>query len=184
MSDTNQPAAQAASEEQQSAGTGIEASAIAVPAGETGLLSANLDPATRFAAVDVDGLAVKPGSDRHAYTRDTWLGIDWLLSDVSEDELTYAAAEEAIARLRETGDAGLRLPTRAELLSIVDDTRYRPAVDPALFPAIRSDWYWSSTPVAWSPASVVWVVSFGSGGSNVCHRDLRAFVRAVRASRQ
>jgi RNA-directed DNA polymerase len=42
----------------------------------------------------------------------------------------------------------------------------------------------SAGPVAWSPASDVWVVNFNNGNSNDYHRNNRAFVRAVRASRE
>ena len=53
-----------------------------------------------------------------------------------------------------------RMPTREELLTIIDLERYRPAADP-IFNA-KSDWYWSSTPFAFGSGSA-WCVGFSSG---------------------
>jgi hypothetical protein len=89
----------------------------------------------------------------------------------------YATAEKACAALGE----GWRLPTRAELESILDLTRHKPAADPERFPDMKSDWYWSSTPCAWS-SDHAWCVGFGYGNVDDLRRDLSdAFARAVRA---
>jgi len=55
-----------------------------------------------------------------------------------------------------------RMPGNAELHSIVDYSRYSPAVDTTYFPNTVSDSYWSSSPVA-SDSLSAWVVLFDSG---------------------
>jgi len=86
---------------------------------------------------------------------------------------------------KSTTIAGLlgRLPTRKELLTLVDDTRYNPAIDTAFFTECPTDdWYWTSTPAAPSPGDCAWIVHFGSGCASWNNRDSSGFVRAVRAS--
>lgn len=89
----------------------------------------------------------------------------------------YATAEKACAALGE----GWRLPTRQELESILDLSRHNPSADPERFPDMKSDWYWSSTPCAWS-SDHAWCVDFNNGNVNNNHRDNNnAFARAVRS---
>ena len=79
------------------------------------------------------------------------------------------------------GHSDWRLPTRAELLTLVDDTRHAPAIDTEFFPDTKNDWYWTSTVCAWSSVRA-WYVYFDSG---YCGDDSRGdgygLVRAVRA---
>jgi hypothetical protein len=72
------------------------------------------------------------------------------------------------------------MPTRAELLSLVDDTKHSPAIDSEFFPACKSDWYWTSTPWAASPVDCAWYVYFNDGGAGCDSHDFSGFVRAVR----
>jgi hypothetical protein len=138
----------------------------------------------RFVRLDAGFQPLADGADGHTYTRDTQLGLDWMTADAGDEEINYADAEKAVAALNVNGDEGWRLPTRMEALAIVDHERHNPAVDPDLFPGIRSDWYWTSTAAAWAPSSDVWIVDFSGGNSLVYRRYDTAFVRAVRSSRQ
>jgi hypothetical protein len=112
---------------------------------------------------------------------DRELGLRWsrTLTDTDGDaeRLNFAAAEKACAAL---GD-GWRLPTRRELASLIDDTRHEPAIDVEAFPDTKPNYYWTSTPAAWSPSSPAWLVGFGYGYAGGNHRDGDAFVRAVRS---
>jgi hypothetical protein len=66
---------------------------------------------------------------------------------------------------------GWRLPTRIELLSIVDYTQFEPAIDHTAFPQVQSNYFWTSTPeegqvgsIA-SPPALAWAVDFTGGYS-------------------
>ena len=102
--------------------------------------------------------------------------LEWSNTLCDGKRVNHAAAEKACAALGK----GWRLPTRAELLSLVDDTRSEPAIDTARFPDTQSGAYWTGTPLA-SDSSCAWVVYFSYGYALNFHSDL-AFVRAVRAS--
>ncbi len=102
--------------------------------------------------------------------------LEWSPTLCDGERVDYATAEKACAALGE----GWRLPTRQELESILDLSRHNPAADPGRFPDMKADWYWSSTPCAWSSGRA-WCVDFDLGGVGSLHRDgLSAFVRAVR----
>ncbi len=73
-----------------------------------------------------------------------------------------------------------RLPTIEEYERYVINRKFHnPATDPNLFPGVKPDWHWSSTPAAWSSASA-WVVHFGSGSVSGSLRNDDGFALAVR----
>ncbi len=103
--------------------------------------------------------------------------LEWSNTLCNGERVTHKKAEKACAALGE----GWRLPTRVELLSLVDDTRADPAIDTERFPDTKSAAYWTSTPFA-SDSSYAWFVSFYDGYANDLRRDYDdAFVRAVRS---
>jgi hypothetical protein len=81
--------------------------------------------------------------------------LEWSATLCNGERAKFAAAEKACAALGE----GWRLPTRAELLSLVDDTRSDPAIDTERFPDTKSAAYWTGTPFA-SDSSYAWIVQF------------------------
>jgi hypothetical protein len=111
---------------------------------------------------------------------DTHTGLQWSQEDTTAKAVPWAAAEAACRALRLGGHDDWRLPTRTELLTLVDDTRHEPAIDTEAFPACKSEWYWTGTPYAPSPAAFAWLVCFGSGSASGFHRDGYNRVRAVR----
>ena len=107
---------------------------------------------------------------------DTTTGLEWLRAPLGRFE--HHQAIDACAAVEHDG-GGFRLPTRAELLTLVDITRFDPAIDTAAFPDIKGGWFWSSDLCAWSSASA-WLVSFLSGGVLSSPRDDNGFALAVR----
>jgi hypothetical protein len=57
-----------------------------------------------------------------------------------------------------------RLPTRMELLTIVDFTLTSPSIDPTAFPDTAAERFWTSSPYAGSPGDK-WSVNFYGGNS-------------------
>lgn len=78
------------------------------------------------------------------------------------------------------GHSDWRLPSRKELLSIVDSGRYNPSIDPDYFPNTPSSDFWSASPDA-SHSGFAWHVHFSYGNSSSGgNRSLNRRVRAVR----
>ena len=54
------------------------------------------------------------------------------------------------------------------LLTLVDITRFDPAIDTAAFPDIKGGWFWSSDLCAWSSASA-WGVAIAADAEHSGH---------------
>jgi hypothetical protein len=107
--------------------------------------------------------------------------LTWSKETLSNKCVTHATAEKTCAGLDLAGHSDWRLPTRKELNTLVDDTRFRPAIDVEAFPDTKSDWYWTATLYA-SSSDYAWCVNFNSGLVDGSHRgSYGAFVRAVRS---
>jgi hypothetical protein len=91
-------------------------------------------------------------------------GLVWQQSSATSP-LIWAAAKTYCASLGLGGvsTGGWRLPSVIELLSLVDDTRSWPAINPVAFPSTPSTSFWSSSPSAVGVDSA-WIVSFIDGG--------------------
>jgi hypothetical protein len=72
-----------------------------------------------------------------------------------------------------------RMPSKEELYSIVDYSRYNPAIDAAYFPNTPNSWAWSSSPDAYDSYGA-WIVDFSSGYGNYDGKSGSYFVRLVR----
>ena len=77
------------------------------------------------------------------------------------------------------GYSDWRLPNRNELQSIVDYSRYNPAIDTTFFPDTVASNYWSSTTYA-DNTSYAWYVYFSYGGVGNYSKTSSYYVRAVR----
>lgn len=111
-------------------------------------------------------------ADRFSYSEDgsqvtdsstglTWKrcaeGMTWSGSTCTDTAITYT--HEAALQL---GINGWRLPNIKELVSMVDDSRINPAIDPAAFPNTPSNWFWTSSPYVGN-SSYAWHVDFDNG---------------------
>ena len=108
---------------------------------------------------------------------DTTTGLTWQ-REVPPGRYSHAEALAYAASLKLAG-GGWRLPTVAELVSIVDLSRYNPAIDEEAFPNTPSDWFWSATPLAGGSSSA-WYVNFSSGYVNNYDVTYTIRVRCVR----
>lgn len=114
-----------------------------------------------------------------SWVLDTSTGFVWqrqaALSGFSwRDALAHCEALEL------AGWTDWRLPSAKELLSLVDDTRSGPALDPEAFPGADAGVFWSSTP-ALESADKAFLVNFSNGTLlSASIRDQR-LVRCVRS---
>lgn len=78
------------------------------------------------------------------------------------------------------GHSDWRIPSRAELESIVDCGAGSPCIDP-VFGSTRTDLYWTTTALGQTPERA-WKISFGAGSVTDGPKHDLAYVRAVRGA--
>jgi hypothetical protein len=117
--------------------------------------------------------------------RDDVTGLMW---QREQPDVAYAweNAKAYCAELALAGNDDWRLPTRIELVSIVDFTRSDPSADVAVFPGASgipsTSWrYWTSTPLVGDEAPPrSWVVSFFGGATDTAEQASERNARCVR----
>jgi hypothetical protein len=110
---------------------------------------------------------VSAGSAVEQSVTDALTGLDWQ-RQAATIAMSWSQAETHCKLLKWADKTGWRLPTRMELLSIVDYSVVLPSVDGALFLDTAPDPYWTSSPsmyVPEPPGKAFWRVSFAEGGS-------------------
>ena len=112
---------------------------------------------------------------------DTSTGLQWQDDvDAKNNTRTWSGAIDYCENLTLGGYSDWRLPNINELKSIVDRSKYSPAIADG-FSNVRSGYYWSSTTRA-NDSDVAWVVSFYYGSvSNYGVKNRSHYVRCVRA---
>jgi hypothetical protein len=91
-------------------------------------------------------------------------GLMWQRQLV-DNPSSFAGAKAACDALVLGGYDDWRLPSRIELVSILDLARIQPAIDPIVFPSTPNDWFWTSSPAA-ADADKAWYVYFYFGYPN------------------
>ncbi len=112
---------------------------------------------------------------------DNVTGLVWQ-RDVPSGGYTWQEAKDYCASLS-LGGRGWRLPTRIELVSLVDFTKADPGptIDTTAFPNAPSNWFWSSS--LWDgPAPAAWYVNFLYGNTRYAEMDNPYQVRCVEGS--
>jgi hypothetical protein len=115
--------------------------------------------------------------EEDGFIKDTKTKLMWDKNG-SQERLTYAQAEEFVAELNKEQYPDWRIPTREELLTLVDDTKHDPAIDPIF--KCESAGYWTSTPYANYPDNIAGVVGFSNGYVYGFSRGSSGYVRPVR----
>ncbi|MBK7001890.1 MAG: DUF1566 domain-containing protein [Rhodoferax sp.] len=77
------------------------------------------------------------------------------------------------------GKSDWRLPDYKELSSLVEECRFNPAINDAIFPNTPGSYFWSGSPYAYS-SGYAWVVDFGYGYADGSLRYYGYAVRLVR----
>jgi hypothetical protein len=76
--------------------------------------------------------------------------------------VTWMKAQQACGDLTLAGHGDWRLPSRIELVSLLDTRRTQPSIDVEAFPGTPSDWFWTSSRAADDP-NAAWYVYFYFG---------------------
>ena len=92
-------------------------------------------------------------------------GLTWQ-RNASANGRSWQAAQDYCESLSYGGSSAWALPTRLELVSLLDNTRITPAIDLQAFPNTLAEWFWSSTPFA-GEAARAWHVYFYPGAPDV-----------------
>jgi hypothetical protein len=135
---------------------------------------------SRFTKIGAAGAKLASEATEWAAVLDNTTQLIWTVKETGR--LTWKKAQTAVKKLKTAGFEDWRLPTVEELFLLADRTKYSPAIDTAFFPDCKSEWYWTSTPAAYSPGVYAWSVDFSLGNADWSHQANGYFVRAVRAS--
>ncbi|MBV5307804.1 DUF1566 domain-containing protein, partial [Chromatium okenii] len=103
-------------------------------------------------------------------------------TDYYATTMDWSAALTAANNSNLGGYNDWRLPNFKELQTLVDYSRYAPAIDSDYFPNTPIDndsWFWSGSPIAGS-ADYAWSVNFNYGYATNGHRSYDYHVRLVR----
>jgi hypothetical protein len=110
---------------------------------------------------------------------DNLTGLMWQQT-VPTGTYTWAQAVAYCPTLNLAGHSDWRLPSRIELVSIVDfGVTSGPRINSTYFPSTPADWFWSSSPLAGS-SSLAWLVYFYNGNTNYLDVSDAHSVRCVR----
>jgi hypothetical protein len=112
--------------------------------------------------------------------RDRVTGLEWQRR-LPNQFFTYQEAGRHCAELRLAGHSDWRLPSRIELVSLLDTTRIQPSIDTQSFPDTPNDWFWTSSPAAGEP-NAAWYVYFYFGYPKTDDKSSKFSVRCVRSS--
>jgi hypothetical protein len=158
-------------------------------------------PALRFAAAALLAVAASASHGQSRFTisadgqevtdptaRLTWRrcseGLRWNGKACGGKVLkySYAGAREKASRTASDEGKAWRIPTREELVSLVDMTRKKkPRIDTQAFPQTPGALYWASRPGSTDDLNV-WLVSFSNGKVRPSIGQSKFPLRLVRAS--
>ena len=133
-----------------------------------------------YTKMDASGNDLPDGATEWVMVRDNVTGLIWQKEDDDiirdwDDANTYCI-DLALA-----GYTDWRLPSKKELMSIVDYNTYSPSIDTTYFPGTNADTYWASTTYP-NDSSVAWSVSFHYGNVWANSKSTTGYyVRCVRA---
>ncbi len=125
------------------------------------------------------------GTVTHSPTGLTWKrcaqGQTWSGSSCTGTASTYTwdQANALTGAVAFAGQSDWRLPSRDELLSLVEYTRFSPAINATIFPATPSSDFWSGSPYAYY-SYYAWYLNFDDGNA---YGNFRSYDNAVRLVR-
>jgi len=121
----------------------------------------NLSDHNRYIKLDADSNPLPRDAIDFAQVQDPATNLIWLPRYL-DDRFNWSAAQTAASAVHNFGFDTWRCPTPNEASTIVDYSRFGPAVNTDFF-QIDSDWIWTSSRDAESPQAFAWLVNLYSG---------------------
>ncbi|EWH11991.1 hypothetical protein DS2_02368 [Catenovulum agarivorans DS-2] len=138
---------------------------------------------TQYAVDSENGLATDPSTGlmwQMCNYGETWQASGARCDGVAKS-LDWQQALQASEQVSIAGYDDWRLPNIKELMQIIERSCAEPATQTALFPSMKNEVYWSSTPVFNNGAdNLVWTVHFKEGSNAQKQKNNFNFVRLVR----
>ncbi len=100
--------------------------------------------------------------------------------DSKKKNVKWANAVRYCKDLRLDGYTNWKLPNIIELLSIVDKSKYNPAIY-STFKNVSPLYYWSSSPYVSNPINS-WGVDFGTGNDGAYNKSHSIYIRCVHSN--
>lgn len=132
----------------------------------------------RFAPLSLHGKLLFDSTGVAVYDRET--DLTWTTAPLECGSVPWKDALKACYNYRLFGRDDWRAPTLKERLSIVDYSKFGPALY-SEFTAGDASWEWTQTPDAESPSDYAWIVFLHLGNVNRDGQTAHGYVRAVRA---
>lgn len=118
------------------------------------------------------------GQGEEETVHDRVTGLDWQ-RNIDAASFSWSAASSFCEQSSYAGFSDWRLPTRLELVSLLDLSRTNPALALEAFPSGPSAWFWTASTNAADEAKA-WYVYFYFGYPDVDDRNVENRVRCVR----
>jgi hypothetical protein len=96
--------------------------------------------------------------------------------DSAKKKLSFYEGEEYCKNLIIENYSNWRLPTKEELESIMDKTKFNPAIKDNFVNTGTKDWYWTSSEIL----NKAYIVLFYRGYTNIDDKSNKHFIRCVR----
>jgi hypothetical protein len=109
---------------------------------------------------------------------DAVTGLVWQ-RHLADQPLSWSEAKQYCDCLSLAGHDDWGLPSRLELVSIVDATRQNPSIDAAAFPDTPLEWFWTASAVA-EQSDQYWYVAFFDGDTHAASTEQQYWARCVR----
>lgn len=113
--------------------------------------------------------------------KDKNTGLFWQKGE--QDKLRWEKAKQFCSKLRLAGKQDWRLPSKQELMTLVERNMFNPSIDRKFFPQAQADNYWSSSLGTVSVGSAAWMINFGYGEARYLNKYNESLVRCVRSNR-
>lgn len=134
--------------------------------------------AARFTKISAQGKLIKTGG--HVAFHDAETNLIWTRKPLKCGALPWKEATAQASALRLFGATDWQAPATKHWFSIIDHSKFGPAIATALLDS-NGDWEWTSTPDVRSPSDDAWVVGLRFGAVFRFYQSNHSSVRAVLA---